>query len=400
MKQKTINVSFRFRSSNEYALECLIDEYESGEENLISLFAEDTDTGKMSATYFGGDKDVNTYFYDTELCEGIVNYSAQLYAERKAIYSCHPQVISMERNGNILNVGMIVDMPWDNEEIPSVPETEQEYIPTQGEARPMVYTCKIVGVKHHVDAKQYEELEEKVMRMESVFLRKEPNNPHDSEAIAAYTKENIKTGYIVKEDIPLVRGLMGTANEMEAEFAYMDYGASTINIRIRGTVTTSASAESLFKRYTPIEVYRANYVFRKWGGIAEKGETGLFDKEKQLIDFDKFNSLSIDLQDRLADSWLVRMTKATVENPTNPGFRMSVPLDLSVYGTSWKELDLSNEPLLNFIEAENKMLAIYIRTRRITRNLSPEEFVAEMNLEDMGETIMKRMHYIHDNNML
>lgn len=292
MKQKTITVNYRVRTTNEDIIESMIEEYGDNVEDIIALFAEAEDEGRIAASYQYGDREVNAYFYDNEIWEGITQYSLE-QIQQGVIYIPHPYITSMERNGNIVRVEMILDMPWDKAEIPALPDTEQTY-----------------------------------------------------------------------------------------------------------TAESSVTAEKLFNAYTPIEVYRANYVFRKWGGIAEKGEAGLFDKEKQLIDFDKFNSLPIDLQDRLADSWLVRMTKATVENPTNPGFRMSVPLDLSVYGTSWKELDLNNELFLNFIEAENKMLAVYIRTRRMTRNLSPEEFVAEMNLEDMGETIMKRMHYIHDNNML
>ena len=94
------------------------------------------------------------------------------------------------------------------------------------------------------------------------------------------------------------------------------------------------------------------------------------------------------------------MTKATVENPTNPGLRMTVPLDLSVYGTSWKKINLRDEAKLALIEAENKMIAIYVRTRRMGYKFSPEEFVEEMNLNELGETIMKRMHYIYDNNRL
>jgi hypothetical protein len=58
------------------------------------------------------------------------------------------------------------------------------------------------------------------------------------------------------------------------------------------------------------------------------------------------------------------MVKANVENPTNPGLRMSVPLDLSVYGISWKDLDLNNQPILDLIELESKMVAIYVRMRR------------------------------------
>nr|DAL63031.1 MAG TPA_asm: hypothetical protein [Caudoviricetes sp.] len=289
MRQKTITVNYRVRATNEYALESLIQEFEDNVQDLISLFTEDEE-GRIAATYWYGDQEVNSYFYDNEIWEGITEYAQVLLKEGK-IYALHPYITSMERNGNIVSVEMIVYMPWDKAEAPALPEAEQTY-----------------------------------------------------------------------------------------------------------TATSSISAEKLFNKYTPIEVYRANYVYRKWGGIAEKGESDLFEKDKQLIDFDKFNSLPINLQDRLADTWLDRMKKTTVENPTNPGLRMNVPLDLSVYGTSWKELDLSNEPLLNLIETENKILAIYVRTRRMGYRLSPEEFVAGMNLDNMDGTIMKRMHDVYDNN--
>lgn len=399
MKQKTITVNYRVRTTNEDIIESMIEEYEDNVEDIIALFAEAEDEGRIAVSYQYGDREVNAYFYDNEIWEGITQYSLE-QIQQGMIYIPHPYIKGMERNGNIVRVEMILDMPWDKAEIPALPDTEQTYTAVQGEPVPLIYECKIVGVKHHASEKLYEELENKVMRRETAILKKEPDNQYDINAIAAFTSEGDKIGYIPKEDTSILNVMIGDKESVEAELSYMDFRASTIRIRIRTSVTSSVSAEKLFNAYTPIEVYRANYVFRKWGGIAEKGEAGLFDKEKQLIDFDKFNSLPIDLQDRIADSWLVRMTKATVENPTNPGFRMRVPLDLSVYGTSWKELDLSNELFLNFIEAENKMLAVYIRTRRMTRNLSPEEFVAEMNLEDMGETIMKRMHYIHDNNML
>lgn len=94
------------------------------------------------------------------------------------------------------------------------------------------------------------------------------------------------------------------------------------------------------------------------------------------------------------------MIKATVENPTNKKFKMSVPLDLSVYGTSWKDIDLTNEPLLDLIEIENKMLAIYIRMRRQGFRGTPEEFMDEMQEDKPNETIMKRMHYVYDNNRM
>ena len=46
MRQKTIKVSYRVRSSNEFELESLIDDFENGMTDMISLYPEDCDTGK------------------------------------------------------------------------------------------------------------------------------------------------------------------------------------------------------------------------------------------------------------------------------------------------------------------------------------------------------------------
>lgn len=400
MRQKTIKVSYRVRSSNEFELESLIDDFENGMTDMISLYPEDCDTGKMAATYFYGDKEINAYFYDMELCEGINKYSDKAFQELNSIYTCTPEIINVERDVNIIHVEMRVYMPWDNEVIPQPPVMEQKYVSTKGQPEPMIYVCKVVGVKHYMVGEQYEELEKKVQCMEHITLRREPDNPYDNKAIAAYTKENIKIGYIAKEYIPIVNMLMSKNEELDAELSYMDFMASSINIRICSNVCFSIAAESLFQQYTPIEVYRANYVFRKWGGIPEKEESGLFSKTEQTIDFTKFSMLPISIQDRIANIWIERMVKANVENPTNQGLRMSVPLDLSVYGTSWKDLDLNNQPILDLIELESKMVAIYVRMRRSGFGGTPEEFLEEMDINEPNETVMIRMHYIYDNNRL
>lgn len=93
------------------------------------------------------------------------------------------------------------------------------------------------------------------------------------------------------------------------------------------------------------------------------------------------------------------MVKANVPNPDNPKWRMSVRLDLADYGTSWKELDLTDELLLKVIGLESKMLAIYIRARRKGFTHSPEDFVEVMDIE-ASESLIKRMHYEYDNNRL
>lgn len=43
---------------------------------------------------------------------------------------------------------------------------------------------------------------------------------------------------------------------------------------------------------------------------------------------------------------------------------MSVPFDLSVYVTIWKDLDLKNQPILDLIELESKMVAIYTDAKK------------------------------------
>lgn len=398
MKQKEIKVSYRIRTSNLDALESLINEYEEGEEDLISLFA-GNEEGKITATYWYGDKEVNAYFYDNELWDGMIQFSKEMFDQGK-MYIPHPVITDIQRDGNQLCVKMILYVPWSTSEAPSIPDQEQTYAPSEGEPELYTYESRIVGVKYHTDEKQYEQLESKVMRLETAILQKEPENQYDPNAIAAYTQDGLKIGYIPKDEIEVVKSVMGDNKQLEVEMSYMDFNAGSIKIRIKTFVTKSLSAEKLFKLYSPIEVYRANYVYRKWGGITEKTESEIFCKSEQLINFDKFASLTINQQNILAEKWLERMTKATVENPTNPGLKMTVPLDLSVYGTSWKSLDLSNEAMLDLIEAENKMVAIYVRTRRMGYKFSPEEFVEEMNLNEIGETIMKRMRYVYENNRL
>lgn len=400
MRTKCIKVTFRRRKTNEELIEYFLDEYRDGLEDLIIIEPEDEDTGKVKVSYTDGEREVADYIYDMELCDGISRYRMKMMEEKMGIYLCYASINNIECEANKIHIFLTVEMPWDNAEVPSVPNVVQTYTTVQCKPEPMVYTSKIVGVKHYVDDRQYEELEERVMRMESVMLRKELDNPHDPDAIAAYTTDNQKIGYIPKEDTCIIAGIMSNNDCLEAELSYMDFMSSTINIRIRTFIVTPVSVEHLFRRYTPIEVYRANYLFCKWGGIPEKDEAGLFDKSEQLIHFDKFAELPLSSQNRLAEIWMERMMKATVENPTNPGFRMAIPLELSVYETSWSELDLNNEPLLKLIEVENKMVAIYMRMRRNGFRGTPEEFVEEMELDSPSETVMKRMHYIYDYNRL
>lgn len=288
----------------------------------------------------------------------------------------------------------------DTRKIPVEPLSPQlTYEPSPSVPQTVHYQSRITGIKHCLDEKQYEEFENTVFRRESVRLIPEPENQFDGNAIAAYTADGVKCGYIAREETAMIRSLMEEP-DFKASLFYMDFMAGSAKIEITVSTSVSLYLRKLFCQYTPFELCKANYLYLRWGGIPDSTEEGIFSPDELSMDFDRLSQLELMYQDRLAQEWEERMKKATVENPTNKKSRMSVPLDLSVYGTSWKEIDVSNQPLLDLIEIENKMLAIYIRMRRQGFRGTPEEFMDEMQVESPNETIMKRMHYIHDNNRL
>lgn len=288
----------------------------------------------------------------------------------------------------------------DTRKIPVEPLSPQlTYEPSPSVPQTVHYQSRITGIKHCLDEKQYEEFENTVFRRKSVRLIPEPENQFDGNAIAAYTADGVKCGYIAREETAMIKSLMEEP-DFKASLFYMDFMAGSAKIEITVRTSVSLYLMKLFCQYTPFELCKANYLYLRWGGIPDSTEEGIFSPDELSMDFDRLSQLELMYQDRLAQEWEERMKKATVENPTNKKFKMSVPLDLSVYGTSWKEIDVSNQPLLDLIEIENKMLAIYIRMRRQGFRGTPEEFMDEMQVESPNETIMKRMHYIYDNNRL
>lgn len=400
MKTKNITINFRVRPNNAEALLDFIDEYQDGNEDLIALHVADMETGKMEAVYDNGEKEVKAYFNDPLLCEGLMAYSLESIKEGRGIYICYPDIQDISREANSIRVNLLVEMPWYTEQVPAEPEHPQlDYTPSEHLPQTVHYGSKITGLKHCMDENDYEKFESRVTNCEEIRLIPEPENPYDKNAIKAYTADGQQAGYIVREDTGMVRKLMEMP-EFKATLYYMDFMAGSARIEITVETSCSLGAMKLFSKYTPIEVCRANYLFRRWGGIPEKEENGIFAKDTLRLDFDKFNSLDIVYQDRLAGFWEERMEKATVENPDFPNARMNVPLDLSVYGISWETIDLRNTNLLDLIEAENKMLAIYIRARRKGIQMSPEEFNEEVTGGELSETVLKRMHDVYDNNRL
>lgn len=284
--------------------------------------------------------------------------------------------------------------------IPVEPASPQlTYEPFASEPQTVHIQTRITGIKHCLSSQQYEEFEDKVFGRQSVSLVPEPENPFDKDAIASYTPDGTKCGYIAREDTQMVRSLMKEP-DFKVTLFYMDFMAGSAKAEITASVSTSIQARKLFSRYTPYEVCKANYLYLSWGGIPDTTEEGIFSTEELSMDFGRFSQLEIMYQDRLAQEWEERMIKATVENPTNKKFKMSVPLDLSVYGTSWKEIDLHDTPLIDRIESENKMLALYIRMRRKGMNLSPEECNEQMADGTLTDTVLERMHFEYDNNRL
>lgn len=397
MKTKRITAKFPIAPQTVDAVTALIEEYENGEEDIFSFYLNENDTEKIDIVYFYADEELKYTFYDPEFAKGYSDFISRQIKEGE-IYIGHPIVSDIREEGMELIADLMILMPWENdiqaEDIP-----EQEYVPVKKTPEPVLVQTTIVGVNHQVNESKREDLEQEIMKMPTCRLENEPNNPHDPNAVAVFLDGFGKIGYITREDAGTVAEMVKGGKITETIATYMDYGGNSIKISIQAEVDTSQKAANLFSHYTPMEVYKANYFHKFMEGKFEREEESVIDWENRKIDFDKFVELPISGQDRLAETWAERMVKANVPNPDNPKWRMSVRLDLADYGTSWKELDLTDELLLKVIGLESKMLAIYIRARRKGFTHSPEDFVEVMDIE-ASESLIKRMHYEYDNNRL
>jgi hypothetical protein len=86
------------------------------------------------------------------------------------------------------------------------------------------------------------------------------------------------------------------------------------------------------------------------------------------------------------------MNKVSVENPTNFSLKMNVHLDLSIYGTSLEDIDLSDIELLERIEEDNKKTALFVRLSREKYVSSLKEFIEE-HCPDACDTLKQRLQY-------
>lgn len=398
MKTKKITARFRINERTADAVESLFDDYCNEEDNILSFYLNENDSDKIDIIYFYGDYELKYTFYDPEFASGYSAFIGELANEMKIYSGNHPLITDAAMERYELLVELTILMPWENDsQADDIPE--QEYVPARKDPEPILFQTTIVGINHHVDEGRREDLEQAVMKMPLCRLEAEPDNPYDPNAVAVCLDGFGKIGYIVKGDAGTVAEMVKGGKITEAIATYMDYMGGSIKLSIHAVTDISQKAANLFSRYTPMEVYKANYFHKFLEGKFEREEEGIIDWENRKIDFDKFAELPISTQDRLAETWAERMVKADVPNPDNPKWRMSVRLDLADYGTSWKEIDIADELKLKLIELESKMLAVYVRARRKGFRYSPEDFMKEMDFE-ANESLIKRMHYEYDNNRI
>ena len=380
-----------------------MDELETDPNETLCVGVSDPEKGRAVVRYtYGDDEELTAYFFDREFCEKLWEYKmdSMSHGGFRLVYAIPTDI---EIKDDRLVVSLSIPMPWtEGEEVPSVPEEEQTFdFASEVSGCPVPQKCEalVVGLGYYLSEDECLELERQANSGGTLLLKAEPENEHDPDAVAAFTPERKKIGYVSKDFLPAVHALLDDSPSVEAVMTYMAFKAKSVNIEINAESAVPLKMYNLFARYTPIEVYRATYLYKEWGGTLEKDEVGLFDPKCQRIDFDKLSSLPADRQNRIAEIWAERMVKANIPNPDNLKWRMNVKLDLADYGTSWKEIDLADESKLKVIELESKMLAIYIRARRKGFRGSPEDFMKEMDFE-VNESLIRRMHYEYDNNRL
>lgn len=398
MKTKKITARFCINERTADAVESLFNDYCNEEEDLLSFYLNENDSDKIDIIYFYGDYELKYTFYDPEFASGYSAFIRMLASEMKVYRGNIPLITDATMEGDELLMELTILMPWENDaQADDIPE--QEYVPAKKNPESFTVQTTIVGLNHHVDESRREDLEQEIMKMPLCKLEAEPDNPYDPNAVAVYLDGFGKIGYIARGDAGTIAEMIKEGKITEAIATYMEYMGNSIKLSIHAVTDISQKAANLFSRYTPMEVYKANYFHKFLGGKFEQEEEGVIDWENRKIDFNKFAELSISNQDRVAETWAERMVKADVPNPDNPKWRMGVRLDLADYGTSWKEIDIADELKLKLIGLESKMLAVYVRARRKGFRYSPEDFMKEMDFE-ANESLIKRMHYEYDNNRI
>lgn len=291
-----------------------------------------------------------------------------------------------------------IPYPWLPErELPGNPSPENEQkVPSLKSAapEPQRIELEVVGLKHHADESDIRKLLEMIEKQVPVTLKAEPDNEKDPFAVCVLLPGGKKVGYIKGEKSPFVSLLSQERGPLEAQVGFVNEYQWRFDCTLQVESDMSAGLVNLFSRnITPQEIYKAYIANRMWIETWEDETDILFLPDSMRIDFDRLLKMSIEHQNHIASEWHDLMYKAKVYNPTNPGLLMSVPLDLSDYGTSWKELDLVKDyRLLATIELDNKILALFLRYRRESnRRATIEEFEEVTNVSINTPELLKRM---------
>lgn len=407
MKTKTVKISIRIEEDAIKAVNHLKNQVSNGQMIELGIRPENAAKKKMSISYLYDGSELKGTFVDEDLFNHILEETGNAVTSGN-IYLCIGKVIGcvLSASGERVLVDVQVPISSESEDslliIPSSLVEPQIFTPRPGTPELQRYEIRIVGIRHHASKEAYAEMEQLSRNRGLVSLRADPENESDPLAIAVHLSSGEKVGYVASQYLPVIHLGLENCGELEASVTYMEYEGTSATAMMKIESGVSVMAVKLFSHYTPSEVYKANYVHGLWGGICDKRETGLLEKEYQSLSFGLFFSLDVNTQNSIASEWEYRMKRATVENPTNLGARMAVPLDLSVYGTSWKYLDLSDSLLLRKIELDNKVVALFFRFRRTESGgmmVSPQEFVDEVIKVKASDELMARLQEVFEKKM-
>ena len=407
MKTKTIQIKTRIDDDSVFAIQDLIELMSEGENAELDIYLDDLEKNRMSVCYEFEGSEINETFTDREVCEDYFAVQSSALESGK-LYECKANIVSTQisEDGKYILFDVEIPLLSSEAETPQVaiaatlPKPKEVVFKT-GTPELQKYSITIVGILHHATDAAYDELTRLSRSNGTIILRQEPDNEEDPQAIAAYLTTGEKVGYVATQHIPVCQEAAKTG-QLSAQLTYMEHNGASATALMKFESGTSVMAVQLFSRYSPADVYKATYLYFKWGGILENEESQLFETLEESICLDRFFALDISDQNQQAEEWEHRLLKATVENPTNPGRRMSVPLLLSAYATSWQDLDLSDNALIDRMEQDNKIVALYFRYRRTESGgmmVTPKEFVDEVAKVTAGEALMKRLVEVFEKKM-
>ncbi|WP_052507114.1 HIRAN domain-containing protein [Desulfonatronovibrio magnus] len=112
-----------------------------------------------------------------------------------------------------------------------VPEVKARVIP-----KPVsLFQCHVAGFPYYQGPKIFSDLQSG----QKLKLLREPNNPHDSKAIAVFTSNGHKLGYIPRTHNPLPADLMDNGHKLTAGLSSVssdmgDYSCLEMGIFVKG----------------------------------------------------------------------------------------------------------------------------------------------------------------------